>query len=220
MKQKTQMSSLINIITVILVIGAVAWGVVKIRSQWAGANPDTTTHVDEDQPEPESTTPETTPKETAAVKEEYTPAENVAEVVAEVEEETEVDTPPQDQTDEPEPEPEPELEPEPEPEPDKLTDETAKEPQRPFDMRKMWNDLNLTPAEQARISQGFTLAMQRWQNMPPEVRQAETARLQAMRVRFEAMAPDEQEQAMQRMMGRFEQWRQSDSIELPELSLD
>ena len=210
MKQKTQMSSLINIITVILVIGAVAWGVVKIRSQWAGGNSDTTTHVDEDQPESESTTPETRPKEIAEVKEEYTPAENVEEVVAEVEEETETDTPPQDQTDEPESEPEP----------DKLTDETVENPQQPFDMRKMWNDLNLTPAEQARISQGFTLAMQRWQNMPPEERQVETARLRVMRIRFEAMAPDEQEQAMQRMMERFEQWRQSDSIELPELSLD
>lgn len=39
MKQKTQMSSIINIITVILVVGAVAWGVVKIRSQWIDVKP-------------------------------------------------------------------------------------------------------------------------------------------------------------------------------------
>ncbi len=33
------MSSLVNIVTVMLVVGVVAWGVVKVRSQWTDAEP-------------------------------------------------------------------------------------------------------------------------------------------------------------------------------------
>jgi uncharacterized membrane protein len=208
MKQKTQMSSLVNIITVILVVGAVAWGVVKIRSQWTQGNSDTALQVDDGESEPVAAGPEAKATD-AVVEEKRTAAENVEE--AEVEEETEADAPPQDQTDEPAQEQ------------DKPPGETVERPERSeqrFDMRQMWADLNLTPEEQARLRQGFGLAMQKWQSMSEEERQVETARLQAMRARWEAMSDDEQRETMGRMRGRFEEWRQSGGIELPELSLD
>ncbi len=208
MKQKTQMSSLVNIITVILVVGAVVWGGVKIWSQWTDANSDTTLQVDDGESEPEAAAPETKATDAVMVEEKHSDAENVEAAAAEVEEETEADAPPQDQTDEAAQEQ------------DKPTAETVEKPQQPFDMRKMWADLNLTPEERARLAQGFGLAMQKWQNMSEEERQTETARLQAMRARWEGMSPDEQQETMQRMMGRFDEWRQSGSIELPELSLD
>ncbi len=94
MKKKTQMSSVANMITVILVVGAVAWGVVKIRSQWTDASLDTAGQVDDGESEHAAAAgPEAKP-EAAPVEEEHAGAENVEE--AEVEEETEADTPPQD----------------------------------------------------------------------------------------------------------------------------
>ena len=92
---------LANIITVILVVGAVAWGVVKIRSQWTDANSDTTLHVDDSESEPESDEPEAKATDASVVEKEHAAAENIEEAAAEVEEETEADTPPQDQIDEP-----------------------------------------------------------------------------------------------------------------------
>ncbi len=199
------MSSVANMITVLLVVGAVAWGVVKIRSQWTDAGLDTAGHIDDGESEPVATGPETR-SEAEIVQEEHAGAENIEE--AEVEEETKADTPP-DQTDEPEQE--------------EIPAETVEQPGRPaqaFNMQQFWADLNLTEAEQARLRQGFGLAMEKWQNMSEEERQAETARLQAMGARWQAMSADEQREAMQRMRGRFEDWRQSGAIELPEMSLD
>lgn len=210
MAKKTQMSSLVNVITVLLVVGAVAWGGVKIWSQWRQADSDTTQQVDEGESERAAAGPEA--KAGSAVVEEKRPgAENVeeAEAEVEVEAEKEADAPVQDQTDEPEQEEPPA--------------ETVGQPERSaqgFNMRQMWADLNLTPEEQARLREGFGLAMQKWQSMSEEERQVETARLQAMRARWEGMSEDEQREAMGRMRGRFEEWRQSGGIELPELSLD
>ncbi len=206
MKKKTQMSSLVNMITVILIVGAVAWGVVKISSQFGQTKSETEEQVDDGESAPVAAGPEAKSTD-AVVEEKRAGAENVEE--AEVKEETEADAPAQDQTGEPE-----QAEP---------PAETVEQPERPaqgFNMRQMWADLNLTQAEQARLGQGFALAMQRRRNMSEEERQAETARFQAMRARWEGMSEDEQREAMQRMRGRFEEWRQSGSIELPELSLD
>jgi hypothetical protein len=133
-------------------------------------------------------------------------------VEGEVEAEKQADAPVQDQTDEPE----------------RDEGETAAvgsvgQPERSaqgFSWRQIWADLNLTPEEQARLGQGFRLAMQKWQSMSEEERQAETARRRAMRARWEGMSADEQREAMGRMRGRFEEWRQSGRVELPELSLD
>jgi len=111
---------------------------------------------------------------------------------------------------EPEPEPEPEVEvveadetfveepvweePEDEPEP-----EVAAEPQsQPWQMgqnagmiQKFFEDLNLNEEEQARLQEGFAL----------------------MRRQFE-------KSVTQRMRERYEVWRQSDSVEIPRLTLD
>jgi len=212
MAKKIQMSSLVNVITVLLIVGAVAWGVVKIRSQWRQADSDTTRQVDEGESEPTAAAGPEDKGGSAVIEEKRPDAENVeeAEVEAEadVEAEKEADAPVQNQTDEPEQEQ------------DKPPAETAEQPAQDFNIRQMWADLNLTPEEQARLRQGFGLAMQKWQSMSEEERQAETARMQAMRVRWEGMSADEQREAMQRMRGRFEEWRQSGRIELPELSLD
>lgn len=86
--------------------------------------------------------------------------------------------------------------------------------------RDVWADLNLTEEEQARLREGFKLAIQRWQNMSPEEREAETARLRAMGERWENMSEEERQEASERMRDRFEQWRQSGDVELPPLSLD
>ena len=64
------------------------------------------------------------------------------------------------------------------------------------------------------------LLIQQWQAMPPEAQQAERARLQGMRVRFEAMNEEEKLEVSQRLRDRFEEWRLSGRIELPELILD
>ena len=86
--------------------------------------------------------------------------------------------------------------------------------------REVWADLNLTEEEQARLREGFRLAIQRWQNMSPEEREAETARLRAMGERWENMSEEERQEASERMRDRFEEWRRSGRAELPELSLD
>ncbi|HLB72773.1 MAG TPA: hypothetical protein VJJ98_02030 [Sedimentisphaerales bacterium] len=86
--------------------------------------------------------------------------------------------------------------------------------------QQMWADLNLTPEEQARLREGFALAMDRWRNMPEEQRQAEMARFRGMREQWEGMSDEEREGAMQRMRDRFEDWRASGAVELPEMTLD
>jgi hypothetical protein len=86
--------------------------------------------------------------------------------------------------------------------------------------RDVWADLNLTEEEQTRLREGFKLAMERWRNMSPEEREAETTRLRAMGERWENMSEEERREASERMRDRFEEWRQSGDVELPELSLD
>lgn len=86
--------------------------------------------------------------------------------------------------------------------------------------REVWANLNLTEEEQARMREGFRIAIERWQNMSPEEREDETARLRAMGERWENMSEEERQETSERMRDRFEEWRQSDRVELPELSLD
>lgn len=86
--------------------------------------------------------------------------------------------------------------------------------------REVWANLNLTEEEQARLREGWRLAVARWQNMPPAEREAETARLKAMGERWQNMSEQERAEASERMRERFEQWRESGDVELPRLSLD
>ncbi len=86
--------------------------------------------------------------------------------------------------------------------------------------RQMWADLNLTPEEMARLREGWRLAMDRWQNMSEDERQAEMGRLNGMRIRWDNMSEEERSQAMERGRQRFEDWRRSGQVELPELTLD
>ena len=90
----------------------------------------------------------------------------------------------------------------------------------PMNWRQMWADLNLTPEEMARLREGWRLATERWQNMSEDERQAEIGRLNGMRIRWDNMSEEERSQAMQRGRERFEEWRRSDQVELPELTLD
>jgi hypothetical protein len=85
--------------------------------------------------------------------------------------------------------------------------------------RAIWADLNLTAEEQGRLREGFGLLMARWATMPPEQQAAERARMQGMRMRWEGMNDDERAAASQRMRDRFEDWRASGRVELPELTL-
>jgi len=86
--------------------------------------------------------------------------------------------------------------------------------------REVWAGLNLTEEEQARLREGWRLAVARWQNMSPEEREAETARLRAMGERWQNMSEQERTEASERMRERFKQWRESGDVELPQLSLD
>ncbi|MHC4587070.1 MAG: hypothetical protein ACYS3N_21260 [Planctomycetota bacterium] len=78
--------------------------------------------------------------------------------------------------------------------------------------REVWADLNLTEEEQARLREGFRIAIQRWQNMSPQEREDETARLRAMGERWENMSDEERQEASERMRDRFEEWRQSGDV--------
>ncbi len=86
--------------------------------------------------------------------------------------------------------------------------------------RSIWADLNLTQEEQSRLRAGFGLLMARWASMPPEAQAAERARMQEMRMRWEGMDDQERQETSQRLRNRFEEWRASGQIELPELTLD
>jgi hypothetical protein len=90
----------------------------------------------------------------------------------------------------------------------------------PINWRQMWADLNLTPEEMARLGEGWRLAVERWQNMSEDERQAEIGRLNGMRIRWDNMSEEERNQAMERGRQRFEEWRRSSQVELPELTLD
>jgi hypothetical protein len=90
----------------------------------------------------------------------------------------------------------------------------------PMNWRQMWADLNLTEEETARLRAGFQLARERWQNMSEDERQAEIGRLNGMRIRWDNMSEEERSQAMQRGRERFEDWRRSGQVELPEITLD
>ena len=56
--------------------------------------------------------------------------------------------------------------------------------------------------------------------MPAEVREVEVERRRAMRARWETMSDEERQEAMGRMRGQFEEWRQSGQVELPQITLD
>lgn len=90
----------------------------------------------------------------------------------------------------------------------------------PMNWRQMWADLNLTPEEMARLREGWRLAMERWQSMSEDERQAEIGRLNGMRIRWDNMSEEERSQAMERGRQRFEEWRRSGQVELPEITLD
>jgi len=139
----------------------------------------------------------------------------------------------------PEPEPEPEVEvveaeetfveepvweePEDEPEP-----EVAAEPQRrPWQtgqsanpIQKFFEDLNLNEEEQARLREGFELMRRQFENMSDEERWAQMSQMAEMGRRWEAMSDQEREEVGDRMRERYEVWRRSDSIEIPQLTLD
>ncbi len=136
----------------------------------------------------------------------------------------------------PEPEPEPEVEmveivadepaweePEDEPQP-----EVAAEPQRQLWqmgqnaglIQKFFEDLNLNEEEQARLQEGFALMRRQFENLSPEERWAQVAQMGEMGRRWEAMGEQERVGVTQRMRERYEVWRNSDSIEPPQLTLD
>jgi hypothetical protein len=84
----------------------------------------------------------------------------------------------------------------------------------------VWADLNLTSEEEARLREGWALAVQRWQNMSPEERQIQGERMRASWQRFQSMSDEEKEEASRELRGRFEDWRRSGSTELPDMILD
>ncbi len=86
--------------------------------------------------------------------------------------------------------------------------------------QSIWADLNLTPEEEARLRDGFSIAISRYMSMSPQAQAAERERMAQMRQRWEGMGDEEREATSQRLRDRFEDWRASGRVELPELSLD
>lgn len=114
-------------------------------------------------------------------------------------------------------------EPEEEPQP-----EVAAEPQRqPWRMgqnagliRKFFEDLNLNEEEQARLREGFELMRRQFEQMSDEERWTQFAQMAEMGQRWQNMSEQERQGVTQRMRDRYEEWRHSDSIELPQFTLD
>jgi len=114
-------------------------------------------------------------------------------------------------------------EPEEEPQP-----EVAAEPQRqPWQPGQNWGavrqffaGLNLNEEEQARLQEGLALMRRQFESMSYEDQQAEMMRMAEIGWRWSNMSDQEREAVTQRMRDRYEQWRRSDSIELPQLTLD
>lgn len=86
--------------------------------------------------------------------------------------------------------------------------------------RQIWSDVNITDEERGRLRQGFMLQLQKWGAMSPEDQMAERMRMESMRSRWENMSEEERDETSQRLRDRFEDWRHSGSVELPELTLD
>ena len=88
------------------------------------------------------------------------------------------------------------------------------------DWRSVWADLNLTQEEQARLREGWGLAVARRQNMSEEERQWQGERMRASSERWQNMSDLEREQASRELRQRLDDWRQSGSTELPDMILD
>jgi len=88
------------------------------------------------------------------------------------------------------------------------------------DWRSVWADLNLTQEEQARLREGWRLAVAGWQNMSEQERQWQGERMQASWERWQSLSDLEREQASWELRQRLENWRQSGSTELPDMILD
>lgn len=86
--------------------------------------------------------------------------------------------------------------------------------------QSIWADLDLSPEEEARVREGFGLAIVKYMSMSPVDQAAERERMAQMRQRWEGMSDEEREETSGRLRDRFEDWRASGRVELPELSLD
>jgi len=86
--------------------------------------------------------------------------------------------------------------------------------------RSVWADLNLTEEEQARLREGWRIAVERWQNMSEQERQVQTERMRASWETWQNMSDVEKERASLDLRARIEEWRQSGSTELPDLILE
>ena len=105
-----------------------------------------------------------------------------------------------------------------------VVDEPQRRPWRPGQnwgaVQQFFADLNLNEEEQARLRQGLALMRQQFESMSPEDQQAEMMRMAEIGRRWSNMNNQEREAVTQRMRERYEEWRRSDSIELPQLILD
>ena len=111
---------------------------------------------------------------------------------------------------------------------DELQPEVASEPpRRPWQfgqnfglIQKFFEDLNLNEEERARLREGFELMRRQFEQMSNEERWDQFAQMAEMGERWNNMSDQERQAVTQRMRERYEVWRHSDSIELPQLTLD
>ncbi len=213
MEKKSQLGTLVSVVVVLLAALAVGVGIRKVRLQQAEPEPPVPTRRSAGrQPEPAVVRAKEDAKPAA-------PTEQDEEFLLWMGEETagaeEAQRPVEEQS-VPQEEPQAAVVQE-QPAPLEQPGQMA----QPFgDWRNMWGDLNLTEEEQARLREGFAMAMQRWQNMSEQDRQAEVARMREGWERWQNMSDQERQQVMQRMREQFEEWRRSGRIELPMPSLD
>ena len=87
-------------------------------------------------------------------------------------------------------------------------------------IQQFFAELNLNEEETGRLQEGMMLRRQQFERMSERERQAEFERMREMGERWQNMNEREQDDVKRRMLDRYEDWRRSDSIDLPELRLD
>ena len=87
-------------------------------------------------------------------------------------------------------------------------------------IQQFFAELNLNEEEMGRLQEGMMLRRQQFERMSERERMAEFERMREVGERWQIMSEREQDEVKRRMLDRYEDWRRSDSIDLPELRLD
>ncbi len=89
-----------------------------------------------------------------------------------------------------------------------------------LDLTRFIDELDLTEQEQERFDRGFQLVVQEFENLSPQEQRVQTDRMRRMVQQWEQMSDARRQAVIENMRQKYEQWRRSNSIALPEPTLD